>query len=348
MAKHFGKGVSELLYEAMRWNLGHCVMLVALWQASPVMGQTYPGNLNLTSQAEVDAFNYTEVTGYLNISGGDITDLSPLFMLRKVGSYLTIHHNSALAVVDGFGSLTNVGSGIFINDNTNMVSVSGFGLLQRTGDNMDFWNNNLLVSISGFESLHTVDWSLEIGGNPSLTSLPGFPSLQTVTSSLFILDNTSLPRVTGFNALQSVGWSFNINGISSLSNLCGFVNYFSANNPYTGGGTFDISDNAPSLPNPTTIQDVLDAGPCPCNVSITAISAPDLDSAVVTWTATSAVNYTLQYSPDLLADPQAWSNVPGLTNVPGPTAAPWTLTGTNTGVLPVQRRYYRVRAAGVP
>jgi hypothetical protein len=44
--------------------------------------------------------------------------------------------------------------------------------------------------------------------------------------------------------------------------LCGFYDYFSANGSFTGGGSFMIADNDPSLPSPTTIQDILDAGPC--------------------------------------------------------------------------------------
>lgn len=84
----------------------------------------------------------------------------------------------------------------------------------------------------------------------------------TISSSLFILDNHSLPRVAGFNALQYVDWSFDIVGNSSLGNLCGFYNYFSATQTYTGGGSFNISGNHPDLPDPTTIQDILDAGPC--------------------------------------------------------------------------------------
>jgi hypothetical protein len=45
--------------------------------------------------------------------------------------------------------------------------------------------------------------------------------------------------------------------------MCGFYNYFSANNPYAGGGTFGIKNNPNFIPNPTTIQDIIDAGACP-------------------------------------------------------------------------------------
>jgi len=243
-------------------------MLLVLMVLSSVLGapaavaQTYTGNLSLASQAEVDAFSYSEVTGYLTISGADIVDLSPLSVLASVGSFISIKNNSALVVVDGFENLTFLGGGLSVYFNPNLISFSGFDALTATGDNIDFWNNDSLVDVAGFGSLHTAGWSLEFGGNPALTSIPAFESLQTISSSLFIHNNASLPAVTGFGALQYVDWSFQINGNSALGELCGFYDYFSANNPYTGGGAFGISDNHPILSSPTTIADVLAAGPC--------------------------------------------------------------------------------------
>ena len=238
------------------------IALFSMLHLSSARAETYVGNLYLASQADVDAFNYTDITGSLTISAGDIVDISPLSALTSVGGYISISDNAALAVVDGFENLTNLGGGLLVNFNASLVSFSGFGALLATGANIDFWYNDSLVSVSGFESLQTAGWSLEFGGNPVLTSIPHFESLQTISSSLFILDNNSLPGITGFNALQYVDWSFNIAGNLSLNNLCGFYNYSSANNPYTGGGSFNISRNHPDLPNPTTIQDILDAGPC--------------------------------------------------------------------------------------
>ena len=225
--------------------------------------QTYTGNLSLESQTAVDSFSYTEVTGSLTISGADIVDLSPLSALVSIGKYLSISDNSALVVVDGFENLTSVGWGIQVWNNSNLVSFSGFEALVLTGDNIDFWYNDSLVDVSGFSALQTAGWSLEFGGNPLLTDIPDFDSLQTIESSLFILDNPSLTAITGFGSLSYVDWSFQVIGNSSLNNLSGFFNNFSDNNPYSGSGSFDIETNHSDLPNPTTIQDVLDAGPCP-------------------------------------------------------------------------------------
>jgi hypothetical protein len=237
-------------------------LLFMLNVSSAIAAEIYDGNLQLTSQAEVDSFNYIVITGSLKISGDDIQDLAPLSVLTSIGGYLYIGNNPALEVVDGFENLTELGGGLYVYDNPVLISFAGFNNLLATGDNIDFWYNDSLVSVSGFELLQTAGWSLEFGGNPVLTSIPNFESLQTISSSLFILDNVSLSSVTGFKALQYVDWSLDINGNTSLNNLCGFYDYFSANNPYSGGGSFNISQNHPDIPDPATIQDILDAGPC--------------------------------------------------------------------------------------
>ena len=235
------------------------VMLPAL-----AVAETFDGNLNLSSQMEVDAAaGYTVVTGSLTISGANISDLSSLSDLQMVGSYIAINGNPSLTtVVDGFPSLTDVDGGIFVYYNDNLTVISGFDALLQTGDNIDFWYNDSLVSVTGFGSLQTAGWSLEFGGHPLLVEIPDFSSLQTISSSLFILDNPSLSKITGFQALQYVDWSFQIGGNNSLDSVCGFFNYFSVNNPYSGGGAFDIVNNGPLLPNPMTEQDVVDAGSC--------------------------------------------------------------------------------------
>jgi hypothetical protein len=263
---HQNSGTWKMGWQMKKNMVRMAIVLMALFNllsVSSASAEVYEGDLNLASQAQVnDAVVYTEITGSLTITGDDIQDLSPLSGLTSIGEYLSISDNPELEVVDGFENLNNVGWGIYVYYNPALVSFAGFNNLLATGDNIDFWYNDSLVSVSGFASLQTAGWSLEFGGNPALTSIPDFESLQTISSSLFILDNAVLHQITGFNALQYVDWSFDIVGNLSLNNLCGFYNYFSANNPYTGGGSFNIGQNSPELDDPTTIQAILDAGPC--------------------------------------------------------------------------------------
>ena len=66
------------------------ITLSSILTVPAAMAQTYSGNLSLDSQADVDDFAYSEVTGYLSISGTDIVDLSPLSPLTRVGKYISI------------------------------------------------------------------------------------------------------------------------------------------------------------------------------------------------------------------------------------------------------------------
>src|SRR6516164_6696796 len=74
-----------------------CVCL-CLTVPNAAIAQTYNGNLDLMVQADVNAFNYTEVTGDLTIGGGfpDIIDLSPLSKLTRVGGSLILEFNENL------------------------------------------------------------------------------------------------------------------------------------------------------------------------------------------------------------------------------------------------------------
>ncbi|MEJ2196804.1 MAG: hypothetical protein P8X73_18365 [Ignavibacteriaceae bacterium] len=266
--------------------------IIILAVSQQLQAQTYTGNLNLTTQAEVNAFNYTEVTGWLNIHGTDITDLSPLSNLVSVDGQLFIT-NTSLTTIDGFSSLTTAGE-ILISENPVLQSFSDFHSLVSTlgGGNIEISNNVSLTSFSGFEVLQTVGWSFEISYNTVLTQIPDYPLLHTIASSLFIYDNPSLPEITGFNTLQSIGWAFFINennaltGITGfkvlqsiafypwplfnppiiitdndvLADFCGLYYFFNYNSGlYTGTNLVDISGN---LVNPS-IQDIINGGPCP-------------------------------------------------------------------------------------
>ena len=65
-------------------------------------------DLVLSSQAQVDAFNCTEVQGNIIISGADITNLSALSSLTKVVGRLSIVDNPNLASFDGLSGLRSV------------------------------------------------------------------------------------------------------------------------------------------------------------------------------------------------------------------------------------------------
>ena len=115
------------------------------------------GSVFFTTQAQIDAFainypNCTEITGYLQIGGSDITDLSPLSNLTSVGGYLYINSNSNLTNLDGLSNLTSVGADLVINSNYSLTDISGL-------QNID--PNSILSSYFGI--------GLYITGNPLLS-----------------------------------------------------------------------------------------------------------------------------------------------------------------------------------
>lgn len=91
------------------------------------------GNITLSSQADVDAFSCTTITGYLVISGADITDLQPLSSLTSVGGFLYIANNTLLANLDGLSALAAVGGDLYIVSNASLSEYCGLYTLLDVG-----------------------------------------------------------------------------------------------------------------------------------------------------------------------------------------------------------------------
>ena len=93
--------------------------------------QVYTGNLTLNSQTQVDAFNYTSVTGILSIGSlfsGAITNLDGLSELTTVGARLMIDHTS-ITNVDGLSNLTSVKTFLIISNNPPLTNAGGLSHL---------------------------------------------------------------------------------------------------------------------------------------------------------------------------------------------------------------------------
>ena len=232
------------------------------------------GDVDLTTQAEVDAFDCSRVTGYLTIEDADnedpsddIVDLSPVSsILESTGEALYFGYMNSLTTIEGFENLTSVGfgGGLSFDSISSLVSISGFNNLQTVEDDINWLFNDSLTTVTGFRNLQTVNGGVFVIVNSVLTTIPMFDSLETLPTNIVIIDNASLPRITGFTNLDGVGFSFAVNNNAALADLCGFYNYATAHNPFDGAGSLDISDNHPSFPSPATMQDIVDAGPCDC------------------------------------------------------------------------------------
>ena len=162
---------------------------------------TYEGDLTLTTQAEVDAFEYNYVSGTLTLTGNDISNIDGLSNLNTAGGIKIT--NTSLTSLINIGNLTNVSSidstyieisnnallrsieipynifldndksGVIIKDNPVLDSISRVNIAYWDGGELsDFKfiisNNNSLKSINLEYSEYI---SVTIANNPNLKKI---------------------------------------------------------------------------------------------------------------------------------------------------------------------------------
>ena len=114
---------------------------------------TCTGNITLNTQAEVDAFDCSEITGNLyigNTPASDIFDLSPLSTLTSVGGFLFIENNPNLTSLQGLHSLNSIGSSLIIENNDALVNIEALNSVNSLGGSLDIRNNAALPNVNGF------------------------------------------------------------------------------------------------------------------------------------------------------------------------------------------------------
>lgn len=202
-------------------------LLICFIVIAPARAQTC-NDVELTSQAEVDAFDCTWV-GNLTIGApgneDDITDLSPLADLTTVVEFLRIRNNDLLTSLEGLGALRYVGEAT-----------------QGTGG-LEIANNPALTTLAGLSSLYSV-YGLRIEGNESLTSLEGLESLSRIPwyGGLVIKNNPSLESLSGLGDVNGL-FSVHIEGNTVLTSLEGLEGISSVGAGIEAKGGLTISDN---------------------------------------------------------------------------------------------------------
>jgi hypothetical protein len=222
MKKHF------TLLLALSWVLS----LHGSAQTPPVICDRF---VTLNSQADVNACNCTEITQTLTINGNDITDLSPLQNLSKVGRLLIYDCNN-LTNVDGLSGLREItrkgdSEALYVSNNSKLVNVDGLNHLTASEiGGIHISNNAVLESINALSSIKTVVGMLSISNNPVLKSMDGFRNLTEMTGTGFspyltIDNNASLTNVDGFSSLKRIsghGGGLDIKNNGALTSLQGF------------------------------------------------------------------------------------------------------------------------------
>jgi hypothetical protein len=182
------------------------------------------GNYYVTSQADADNFqtNYpgcTELEGYLEINGDNITNLTGLLHLTSINGSLGIFSNDSLVNFTGLDSLVHIGGGFQVgyyegNENTSLTDFTGLGNLQTIGGLFEVLLNDDLLSFNGLNSL-TSTGGLSIAANEALITLAGLDSLKSISGFLDIIGNTSLSEcdIQGICAYLAVpGGNIGIHG----------------------------------------------------------------------------------------------------------------------------------------
>jgi hypothetical protein len=222
------------------------------------VAQVCQGDVTLSSQAQVDAFNCVEVDGNLTISGNSISNLDGLTTLKKVSNGLIIRDNPALLNLSGLMNLTAVGGVLSVTNNDKLTDLNGFSSLSSIGSSFEYslqiGDNQVLNNLDGFSALMNADGPIIIKDNPFLETINGFSAMSTLRGGIIISNNEALKSVNGFNALETISPGFfrarliltivnnksltSINGFSSLTGLFGA----------RSGASVTISDN-PALKN---------------------------------------------------------------------------------------------------
>ncbi|MCG6959221.1 T9SS type A sorting domain-containing protein [bacterium BMS3Abin03] len=293
--------------------------------------QTYTGDLTLTSQAQVDAFNYTRVTGNLTIQEaipGNITNLDGLSGLIGLGQLdygsLYIDSNIALTNLDGLASLLTVHGSLFISGNTALTNLDGLSSLDWVGRHLFISYNNSLTNIDGLSNIDNsfiypggdgrfiTEGELHIDHNAALTNIDGISNL-TSCHLLLIEENAALTNIDGLSNLTSCDIIViynntaltNIDGLSSLTFLDTMYLFYNAaltefctlyhlitQDNYLGA--ILIEHNAA---NPTE-RDIINGGPCITPTDPTGVGDADPSSvasggiSLLTVTVTPGANPT--------------------------------------------------------
>jgi len=199
-----------------------------------------PGDIHLTSQAEVDAFeiliqNCSNIGDNICIGycegediSTDITDLSGLSNLVSIGGYLHIQNNPSLSNLNGLENIKSIGNYLEVKNNEALATAEKLSL-NSVGGNVIFEDNGALQTFIDMANMDLVNGDFRIKNSPlsdglslgklreikgnctiafvdSATTLGSTQTdLTSIGGSLSVTDCAALKFVHVFGDLDSIG-----------------------------------------------------------------------------------------------------------------------------------------------
>ncbi len=235
---HLNQWIIQICYKICNQYLSRMMGIILMFvQSINLQGQVYNGHLSLTTQVDVDNFNFSAVTGNLYIGGSDIVDLTPLSSLTTIGGSLSISNNTALTNLNGLQNLASIGGNFLVQYNKGLVSLVGLENLTALNGRLYIQYNEGLTSVNGLDGLSSINGSLYLTANREMTKLMGFQGLISINGSLIISHNDQLDDVDGLQSLELVA------GSTSLHNNDALVHISGLNKLKSIGRSLSISSN---------------------------------------------------------------------------------------------------------
>ncbi len=219
------------------FSQGPGILLVALMAWSPfgLAVDCTPNDINLTSQAEVDAFQTNHgpgcdrVVGKLTVTGPDIANLDGLSGLASV-FWLELTSNPVLTDTSGLSGLTTISALEFFSNNL-LANLDGLsGITELNSGALTLFNNPNLSDLSGLAGLTRIGASLVIRENAALLNLDDLSNLNSVASAINITRNAALTNinglagVTGFDGHIDIRSNANLASLGGLEGIAGHIN----------------------------------------------------------------------------------------------------------------------------
>lgn len=198
----------------------------------------------------------TTFTGFLDLQGAHIYDVTPLYALETVDGSFRIWSNPPITSLQGLENLREVTGYLYFHSMLQLTSFAPLANLETVGNYLAFYKCDSVIDLAGFDSLQSVGTGIRFWAHVNLLDISGFPNLTTIGSggltdpdwSLYLHDNSKLANVSGFNGLQTTDGTIYFHRLGKLADVSGFQSLtetgldleFNSNNELLDISGFDL------------------------------------------------------------------------------------------------------------